>query len=91
MTLKRGIEILLITTIFACILGAGYVHTTYLTIMPRTPQPEAGRIYPVVVKSVSVYVNRAELERANFALKTVPIIGLCCFFGLVAIKQYWDK
>ena len=91
MKLKSAIEILLATTIFACILGAGYVHTTYLTSMPRTPRPDVGRIYPVVVKSVSVYVNRVELDRANFAFKIVPIISFCCFWGLVAIKQYWEK
>jgi hypothetical protein len=75
---------------FACILYAGYIHTTYLSSMPRTPQPDVGRVYPVLVKA-TVYVNRAELDRANFALKTVPIIGACCFAGMVAIKQYWNK
>jgi hypothetical protein len=89
--LKTVVVALLATTMIASILGAGYVHTIYLATMPRTPDPAAGRIYPVVVKAVSVYVNREDLGRANFALKTLPIIGLCCFLGMVAIKQYWDK
>jgi hypothetical protein len=89
--LKHVIIALLAATMIASILGAGYVDTSYLATMPRTPQPETGRIYPVAAKGVSVYVNRAELDRANFALKTLPIIGLCCFLGMVAIKQYWDK
>jgi hypothetical protein len=89
--LKHAIVGLLAVTLIACILGAGYVDTAYLEGMPRAPQPGTGRIYAVHVKSASVYVNRDELNRANLAHTTLPIIGLCCFLGLVAIKQYWKK
>jgi hypothetical protein len=89
--LTHAIVALLATTFIACILGAGYIDTFYLTAMPRAPQPDAGRIYPVQVKSVSVYVNREGLNRASLAHKTLPIVGLCCFLGLVAVKQYWEK
>jgi hypothetical protein len=87
---KKAIEALLIMTFGASILYAGYIHTAYLASMPRIPQPDTGRVYEVDLK-VPVYVNRDEFGRANFALKTVPIIGGCCFLALVAIKQYWDK
>lgn len=89
--LKHAIVALLAVTLVACILCAGYIDTTYLAHMPRTPQPDTGRIYAVQVKSVSVYVNREEFNRANLAHKTLPVIGLCCFLGMVVIKQYWDK
>jgi hypothetical protein len=89
--LKHAIAALLATALFTCILGAGYIDTFYLAAMPRAPQPDLGRIYPVQWKSVSVYVNREGLNRASLAHKTLPIAGLCCFLGLVAIKKYWEK
>jgi hypothetical protein len=89
--LKNAIIVVLAATLIACILGAGYIDTAYLASMPRAPQPDTGRIYPVQLKSVYVYVNRAELNRAHLARTKVPIIGLCCFLGLVAIKQYWER
>jgi hypothetical protein len=89
--LKHGIVALLVVTLFACILGAGYIDTFYLPAMPRTPQPDTGKIYPVQWKSISVSVNREALNRASLAHKTLPIVGLCCFLGLVAIEQYWEK
>jgi hypothetical protein len=73
--LKTVVVALLATTMIASILGAGYVHTTYLATMPRMPDPAAGRIYPVVVKAVSVHVNREELDRANFPRKTLPLLA----------------
>lgn len=91
MKLKHATLALLVTTLLACILGAGYIDTFYLPSMPRTPQPETGRIYAVQWKSASVYVNREGLNRTKLAHKTLPIVGLCCFLGLVAIKQYWGK
>jgi len=89
--LKHAVIALLAAALFACILGAGYIDTFYLAAMPRAPQPELGRIYPVQWKSVSVYVDREGLNRASLENKTLPLVGLCCFLGLVAIKQYWEK
>ncbi len=89
--LKHAIVGLLAAALIACILGAGYIDTAYLASIPRAPQSDTGRIYAVHVKSVSVYVNREELNRVHLAHSTLPIIGLCCFLGLVAIKQYWEK
>jgi hypothetical protein len=88
--LKHATIALLAATLIACILGAGYIDTFYLTAMPTAPQPDTGRIYAVQVKSASVYVNREGLNRASLAHKMLPIVGLCCFLGLVAIKQYWE-
>jgi hypothetical protein len=79
--LKTVVVALLATTMIASILGTGYVHTTYLATMPRTPDPAAGRIYPVVVKAVSVYVNREELDRANFPRKTLPLLAYVVFLA----------
>ena len=65
MKLKHAVIALLAAALFACILGAGYIDTFYLAAMPRAPQPELGRIYPVQWKSVSVYVDREGLNRAS--------------------------
>ncbi len=62
-----------------------YIPFHYAAVMPRSPQPETGRIYAVKAQyEVVVYVNKQELDRRDFVkydLMTVTAVsGLLLFF-----------
>jgi cell division protein YceG involved in septum cleavage len=88
---RQTLIVLLVVTVFASILTCAYIHISYGASMPRTPQPEAGRIYLLRVNhGTLVYVNREELDRANFVFHTIFLLGMCSVLALAFIKQYWD-
>src|SRR5579862_739881 len=63
-----------------------YIPFHYAAVMPRSPQPETGRIYPIKAQyEVLVYVNQQELERRNFVkydlTSLTAISGLLLFWG----------
>jgi hypothetical protein len=89
--LKRIIIALLIIGVFASILSFAYIHMSYGASMPRTPQIESGRVYPLTVNhGTRVYVTQQELERANFVFHKVFLLGVCCVLALAFVKQYWN-
>jgi len=88
---RQTMIVLLVITVFASILTVTYIHLSYGASMPRTPQPGVGRIYLLRVNhGTLVYVNREELDRANFVFHTVFLLGMCSVLALAFIKQYWD-
>jgi cell division protein YceG involved in septum cleavage len=88
---RQTLIVLLVVTVFASVLTCAYIHISYGSSMPRTPQPEVGRIYPLRVNhGTLVYVNRQELDRANFVFHPVFLFGMCSVLALAFIKQYWD-
>ncbi len=62
-----------------------YISFHYAAVMPRSPQRETGRIYPIKAQyEVVVYVNEQELRVRNFVkydMTTVSAVsGLLLFF-----------
>jgi hypothetical protein len=89
---RKTLIVFLVVSVFSSILAFTYIHISYGTSMPRTPQPDAGRIYPLSVNhGTKVYVNRKELDRANFVVHKVFLFGLCSVLALALIRQYWDE
>jgi hypothetical protein len=75
--------------------SALYIEFHYSAVMPRTPQPETGRIYPKWFKSAGgcVYVNKAELDRSDFVeYRLFPLFGLSMLlgFGIGVRLGWWD-
>ncbi len=71
-----------------------YISFHYAAVMPRSPQRETGRIYPIKVQyEVVVYVNEQELRVRNFVkydLTTVTAVsGLLLF--LAGRRLGWFK
>lgn len=71
-----------------------YIPFHYAAVMPRSPQPETGRIYPIKAQyEVVVYVNKQELDRRDFVkydLTTVTAVsGLLLFF--LGNRSRWFK
>jgi hypothetical protein len=64
--LKKIVVVLWLAT--AAFTGLAGVGTTFyfLAEMPRSPDPETRRVYPVAAGNQRVYVNRTELEWEDF-------------------------
>lgn len=81
--------------------GTFYVRFHYLDVMPRSPQAEAGRIYPVKAQfGVTVYVNKKEREIRSFVEEDMLVAAiaswLLLFFlgkrlGWFKKKPPWDS
>ena len=71
-----------------------YIPFHYAAVMPRSPQPETGRIYPIKAQyGVVVYVNKKELDRRDFVryyLTSVCGVGGLLFFFL-GTRLGWFK
>jgi hypothetical protein len=63
-----------------------YIPFHYAAVMPRSPQPESGRIYRITAQyGAVVYVNRQELGRCDFVkydLTTASGVGVLALFFL---------
>jgi hypothetical protein len=62
-----------------------YIRFHYAAVMPRSPQPENGRIYPLPAQYGGVvYVNKQELDRRNFVRNDLgsacALSGILLFF-----------
>jgi hypothetical protein len=89
--LRHVIEIML-TAVFFTTVGLGvFIHIHYADTMPRSPQPEAGRINRMMVNhGYIVYVTDDELRRANDILNGwIHDVGTTSFFLLVAVELRW--
>lgn len=72
--------------LFAVALGI-YIHVHYSGVMPHSPQLQTGRIYRMVLNHGSaVYVNKQELDRADFVFYDLFSVGVVCF-GLLAFLR----
>jgi len=66
--IRRALVILLATVFLFCVSWQLWIHLSYSANMPRSPEPDTGRIYRVVVNhGAEVYVTRAELNWCDFA------------------------
>jgi hypothetical protein len=94
---KMGLMAILLLGFISCIFGMPlYIDFTYASRMPTSSQIGTGRNYPYNVNPLrgeySVrYVNKGELERAEFADKLTVYGGLFFFAGIGVLKVYWKE
>jgi hypothetical protein len=84
---------LLLAVAFLTPASALYVKFHYPAVMPRSPQPETGRVYPMRFKGQStVYVSKKELDRSDFVkYRLMPLFGLTMilYFGIGTRLDWW--
>ena len=64
--LKAAVFGIFFGTVAFGLIGMLYVRFHYQAVMPKSPQPATGRIYPVGAQYSVVYVNKGEREFATF-------------------------
>lgn len=74
--------------------GTFYVRFHYLDVMPRSPQAEAGRIYPVKAQfGVTVYVNKKEREFRSFVEEVMLVAAFASglLYVFLGMRLGWFK
>jgi hypothetical protein len=72
----------------------GYVEFYYASVMPRSPQPQTGRIYQVDIPKMGiVYVTKREATRRDFVwFRIMPAYGLTMLlFAGLSSRYQWYK
>ena len=73
--LRVSFSALFMGTLLVSVSDNLYIRFHYAAVMPRSPQPGTGRIYPVPAQyGGTVYVNRAELDRRDFVQIKLPYV-----------------
>ena len=90
--LRRVSAVVLVAGFMACVLAQAYVHISYDYQMPASPQPETGRIYRITVNHGDVrYVNRKEIERADFVLHKLVLLELFLFAAAMILRVRYKE
>jgi hypothetical protein len=91
--MKKVLIVLAASICFFTVGGGVYIDVHYSAVMPGSPQPSTGRIYRMVVNhGYVVYVNKRELEWADFFEKLTDICGVgALLFVLVGACLGWFK
>ena len=83
-SLRAAVTIVFMAAI--CISGFSelYIRFHYAAVMPRSPQPGIGRVYPMPAQyGGTIYVNKAELDRRDFVRYDLDpismVIAILCF------------
>ena len=91
--LKRGFAILAMSTGFIALAANLYIPFHYAAVMPRSPQPQTGRLYAIPAQyGGTVYVNRVELDRRNFvSTYFFPVFGvvMVLYFSVGTSLGWW--
>ena len=89
-SLQKGLTLVLVVTCVFCLAAAVYLDIHYAYTMPRSAQPETGRIYPLCVShGTVVYVNQRELRYADFVFHDLmTLFGIGAILGFV-LKFRW--
>jgi len=70
-----------------------YVRFHYAASMPRSPQPESGRVYPIPAQyGGTVYINKVELDRRSFVedvLTSIFGISMALYFCMGMSIGWW--
>ena len=81
-------------TVFFGLAANIYIPFHYAAVMPRSPQPETGRIYRVTAQyGAVVYVNKQELDRLDFVTYDLTIasgVGMIALF-FVGMRLGWFR
>lgn len=93
--LRTGLLIFCLAIISLTGFSELYIRFHYAEVMPRSPQPETGRIYAMPAQyGGTIYVSKAELDRRDFVKYSLePISGvvvLLCF-AVAAWLGWWPN
>jgi hypothetical protein len=91
-TVKIAASILVVALFIPTFFGLLYFCFYDAAYMPRSPQQEMGRIFPMHNKfAETVYVNQVEFERRNFVVDVLsPICALVMVFYVgLGMKMGW--
>ncbi len=89
----RVMKLLRIVGLALVSLGSGafvwlfYVQLHYYAVMPRTPDPSSGRMYPYTANRSHVYVTRKEVDRGRLAEIVGPFGILGAMVGALLIHR----
>jgi hypothetical protein len=92
--LKNVVMGLVFGTIIFSLAANTYIPFRYAAVMPRSPQPETGRIYRVTAQyGAVVYVSNKELNRFNFVKYDLAILSGIGMLGLFLLgtRLGWFK
>ena len=91
--LKVVSSILILGLGFLTIFGNLYIRIYYAASMPRSPQPQAGRIFAIpALYGGTVYVNKRELDRRSFIendLSPVYALTMILYVGMGMRMGWW--
>lgn len=90
--IKIAFVSIVLGTVFFGLAATIYIPIHYAAVMPRSPQPETGRIYRVTAQyGAVVYVNKQEFDRLEFVrydLWIASAVGMLALF-LIAMRLGW--
>jgi hypothetical protein len=69
-----------------------YIRFHYAEVMPRSPQTETGRVFPLPAQyGGTIYVNKTELERQQFIEYTLTnaSILLAVLYVFLGVRLRW--
>ena len=82
---------LLIAVFCAGLFSNVFIHLSYWSNMPRTPDPARGRVLLIKVNhGTMVYVSRQELDRARFVFGFGSYVTIGAGILLAFVRIYWD-
>lgn len=98
-TFRVLVKLVFVSSILIPLFSELYITVHYAEVMPRSPEPQTGRTYPMNAQyGGTIYVSRAELDRRDFVrYKLDPISGvvtMLCFGtegGVAAWSGWWTN
>jgi hypothetical protein len=89
-TVRRIAIGVLVVGITVVVSWGGYVDYSYSVSMPRQPQTQTGRIYPLSVDhGTIVYVTQQELAYDAFVSRVEISLGAFLIVSLASVKLCW--
>ena len=88
--IRRIINVLLVVGVVVSVAWPWYLDDSFLANKPRVPQVEFGRVFPLRIQTVFVYVNQQELAHANFVHHEVFYFGMFCVLIAAFVNQYFS-
>src|ERR1700733_13906081 len=90
---KRTVVSLLVATVLFTVAAEIYIRVHYAAVMPRSPEPQTGRIYRTMAAfGTAVYVNKQEIDRVDFVnydLMSVSAIFMLLLYYLKARLKWF--
>jgi hypothetical protein len=88
--IKTFLSLALLAVFAASLLSSLYIHVSYASGMPHSPDPQGGRVFQMTVShDTVVYVTSNEYHRADFILNKFFFAGALCLIAVLVIQAYW--
>jgi len=89
---RRLLLIVFVVGFTGCLFWQVWLDVIYSTQMPKSPQPESGRIYEISVNhGTIVHIRREELARATFVFEKLLWIEFACLAGIGVLRVYYRE